>query len=75
MTYEEELNLFIKRAEKESNKILDEMEGQKSCSPEAGRLNHELHLLYKRHVKELFALNSKYHMPSPEVIDNSKEPF
>ncbi|MGN0954376.1 hypothetical protein [Dialister sp.] len=75
MTYEEELSLFIKRTERERNSISDKMEKLRPCSDEAGRLNHELRLLNRRHIKELFELNAKYHMPPPEVVDNSKKPF
>lgn len=75
MAYEKELDLLIERAKKERHEMFDKISRLEPCSTEAGRLNHELQLLCRRHDKELADLRKKYHLSPPKVIDNSKEPI
>lgn len=70
MTYKEELNLFIERAEKERNEIFNKIKQTKLCSIEAGLLNQKLQLLYRKHDEEFRLLRAKYHLPPPKVISS-----
>lgn len=71
-TYEKEFELFMNRTKKERHALFDKILSAKTGSPELRMLSRELHLLYRKHVKELNELNARYNLPPLKVIDNSK---
>ena len=74
MTYEEELSIFMKRAQDERYVIYAEMNKTNSYQKIAD-LDQKLKKLQKKQYKEYCGLREKHHLPPPTPIDNSKEPI
>lgn len=74
MTYEEELSIFMKRAQDERYVIYAEMNKTKSYQKIAD-LDQKLKKLQKKQYKEYCELRERHHLPPPKWIDNSKEPI
>ena len=74
MTYEEELAIFMKRAQDERYVIYAEMNKTNSYQKIAD-LDQKLKKLQKKQYKEYCELRGKHHLPPPTPIDNSKEPI
>lgn len=65
MTYEDEINAFIKKADRERADVNRELEKTPYGSPECVRLTREVHSLYRKHMKEFRAIREKYNLPPP----------
>lgn len=72
MTYEEELSIFMKRAQDERYVIYAEMNKTKAYQKIAD-LDQKLKKLQKKQYKEYCELREKHHLPPPTPIDNSKD--
>lgn len=73
MDYEEALDAFIKRITAERDEIFRQIKLVDPWTEASGNLMRELDAMQKKHDKEFKELRIKYHLPPPEVVDNSKK--